>query len=100
MALSTSGNLFMRHIVKRQGHTEKYNAKKLYASIYASALANREPAGTAELIAQEVVEKVEAWIEDRHEVTSNDIRRIAGDYLKFINPDAAQIYQKHRTFHV
>lgn len=86
----------MKHIVKRAGHSEKYDNRKLYASIYAAALAVREPAGSAELIAREVVEQVEDWLADKREVTSNDIRQQASRHLAVINPDAAIQYKHHR----
>lgn len=87
----------MKHIVKRAGHLEAYDNRKLYASIYASSLAVREPVGAAELIAQEVVAEVEKWLDRKHEVTSNDIRVQAAKHLHAINPDAAYIYQHHRV---
>lgn len=86
----------MKHIVKRAGHSEKYDNRKLYASIYAAALAVREPTGSAELIAREVVQQVESWLENKHEVTSNDIRLQAARHLEAINPDAAIQYKHHR----
>lgn len=87
----------MKHIVKRAGHTEAYDERKLYASIYASALSVREPIGSAELIAKEVVRLVEEWIDIKPEVTSNDIRHQAAHQLKAINPDAAFQYLHHRV---
>lgn len=87
----------MKHLVKRAGHTEAYDERKLYASIYSAALAVREHPGAAELIAQEVVQDVNTWLEKKHEVTSNDIRRIAAESLKVINPDAGHIYLHHRV---
>ncbi len=87
----------MKHIVKRAGHTEAYDNRKLYASVYASALAVREPMGSAELIAKDVVEQVEGWLEAKHEVTSSDIRVQAAKHLHAINPDAAFQYKHHRV---
>ncbi len=87
----------MKHIVKRAGHTEAYDERKLYASVYASALSVREPVGSAELIAGEVVKLVEEWVGARSEVTSNDIRHQAAHHLKAINPDVAFQYLHHRV---
>ncbi len=86
----------MKHIVKRGGHSEPFDERKVYASIYAAALCTKEPIGSAELIAREVTEHVKNWITSKHEVTSNDIRRIAAQPLKAINPDAAYQYVHHR----
>lgn len=87
----------MKHIVKRAGHTEPYDVRKLYASIYAACLSVREHPGSAELIAGAVTEDFEKWLSSKHEVTSNDIRQVAGNYLKVINPDAGHIYFHHRV---
>lgn len=86
----------MKHIVKRAGHVESYDERKLYASIYAAALAVREPVGSAELIAKEVIDRVGEWLGSKHEVTSNDIRAQAAKHLSAINPDAAFQYLHHR----
>lgn len=90
----------MSHIVKRKGHSEPYDERKLYASIYAACLSVREPTGAAELISQEVVREVGAWLANKQEVTSNDIRRIAAEHLKAVNPDAGHMYFHHRSHHV
>lgn len=90
----------MKHIVKRAGHSENYDERKLYASIYAACLSVREHPGSAELIAQEVVHQFENWLENKHEVSSNDIRRKAGQYLKALNSDAGHMYLLHRSHHV
>lgn len=87
----------MKHIVKRGKHTEPYDPKKLYASIYAACLSVREHPGSAEVIAAQVVKDFDAWLEKKHEVTSNDIRKQAHDRLQTINPDAAHMYLHHRV---
>lgn len=87
----------MTHIVKRAGREQPYDSKKLYASIYAVCLSVREPVGSAELIAQEVVESVEKWLAPKHLVTGNDIRRQAAAHLEAINPNAAYLYAHQRV---
>jgi hypothetical protein len=87
----------MKHIVKREGHVEVYDNHKLYASLYAAVLSVREPVGTAEVIAKEVVQEFEDWLGSKHEVTANDIRRVAGEALRAIHPDAAFQYIHHRV---
>lgn len=85
------------HIVKRGGHTEPYDERKLYGSIYSSCIAVREPAATAELVAAKVCEDIAAWLGNKHEVTSADIRRMAATALHAYNQDAAWIYRHHRN---
>lgn len=87
----------MGHIVKRAGHTEEYDERKLYASVYASCLAVREPQATAELIADKVVKDFNKWLKKKTEITSHDIRRVAAKHLHAYNQDAAYIYKHHRV---
>lgn len=87
----------MKHIVKRGGHLESFDERKIYASVYAAVLTLREPAGSAELIAHEVTDTVKKWLDAKHEVTSNDIRRVASNHLQVLHPDAAYQYTHHRV---
>jgi hypothetical protein len=86
----------MIKIVKRTGHSEDYDSKKLYASIYATCLSIHEPAAAVELFAQKVVEDTENWLAKKTEVTANDIRREAGKHLSLVNPHAGYLYLHHR----
>lgn len=86
------------HIVKRlPGHSEPYDERKLYASIYAACLSLRTPAGEAELTANKVCRDIDPWLEAKTEITSIDLRHQAAEHLKLYNPDAAYMYVRHRT---
>ena len=89
----------MKHIVKRKGHTEEYDQRKLYASIYSACLSVRATEGEAELVAERVVKDFETWLAPKHEVTARDIRRIAGKNLAAYHADAAYMYRNHRELH-
>lgn len=86
------GNIMEKRIVKKSNHTEGYQRHKLINSVKASCLGVHDFVGSAELTAKRVCEHVEQWLESKHEVTSADIRRIAGKSLFKYNPDAAYIY--------
>lgn len=87
----------MGHLVKRAGHTEEFDTKKVYASVYASCLAAHESVNTAESTAELVTREVLDWINSKDSVvTSNDIRKKAGEVLNKFNPDAAYSYIHHR----
>lgn len=86
----------MKHIVKRAGHSEIYDSKKLYDSIYASCLAIREPADSSKVIAKKITTDVEKWLESKQEVTVHDIRAYAGKKLLEINHHAGYLYLHHR----
>ncbi len=87
----------MKHIVKRRGHTELFDERKIYAGVYASCLAVRTPPGSAELTAEKITELVKHWLADKKEVTSSDIHRQAIKHLKMFNPDAAILHETHRS---
>jgi transcriptional regulator NrdR family protein len=95
MEQSTLAN--QNHIVKRAGHSEPYDQRKLYASVYSALLSVREPAASAELVAERICQDVEVWLTNKAEVTSSDISRNAYNYFKVLNPDAAWIYLHQRN---
>lgn len=85
------------HIVKRsKNHSEPYDERKLYASIYASCLSVRTPVGEAELTAEQVCRDLRPWLETKQEVTSADIRRKASQHLNVYNPHASLTYKHYR----
>jgi transcriptional regulator NrdR family protein len=87
----------MKHIVKRRGHTEVYDERKLYASVYSACVALRTPVPKAELVAERVALDVNQWLEPKQEVTSADIFREAGRHLVVYDPDAAYLYTHFRS---
>jgi len=86
----------MEHIVKRAGHKESFDQKKVYASVYAACLAVRAQTTDAELIANEVAKDVVNWVADKRAVTSSEIAIQVTKTLKLYNSDAAFLYQHHR----
>jgi transcriptional regulator NrdR family protein len=85
-------------IIKRDGRrpSEEFSKEKLHDSIVAACLSVRTPVGQAEAIAHAVSESVIGWLQNKPEVTSHDLRRIAAKHLQTHHPDAAYIYQQHR----
>jgi transcriptional regulator NrdR family protein len=86
-------------IVKRSGTraSEAFDPKKLHASIHAALLSVRTPDGEAVMTAETVTDAVILWLETKPEVTSHDLRRVASAHLKKFHPDAAYLYEQHRT---
>jgi transcriptional regulator NrdR family protein len=85
----------MKHVIKRAGHTEAFDRKKLYNSIYATCLAVNEPLNLAKSNAQKVTDNTEKWLENKAEITVHDIRAFAGKDLGKINHHAAYLYLHH-----
>lgn len=88
----------MTDIIKRSGSrpTEHFDIDKLHASIHAACLSVRTPEGEAAEIAHRVSSAVIQWLEDKAEVTSHDLRRVAAASLEAFHPDAAYLYQHHQ----
>ncbi len=85
------------HIVKRSGQIESYSREKLYAGIIAACLSVRTPEGAAQDTAKAICDITEAWLINKKEVTSKDIRRKAAEALVVHNPEAAYIYKRERN---
>lgn len=84
-------------VVKRSGRrpTEKFKREKLHASVYASCLSVRSPEGHAHDTSNAVCDMVVIWLTERPSVTSDDLRRKAGQALDILNPEAAYLYKHH-----
>lgn len=87
----------MQHIIKRGGHSEEYDERKLYASVYSACLAVRVTPKTAELIAARVAAGIQQWLTSKSEVTSDDLRRQVSALLEYYDPDAAYIFKHQRN---
>ena len=86
----------MTHIVKRRGHKEQFDERKVYASVYAACLASHTSQEEAEATADLVAREVKIWIDKKEEVTSDAIFNKAWEELKHLNKDAAFMYKTHR----
>ncbi len=82
----------MKHVVKRKGHTEEYEPRKLYASVYAACLNCHYGEEVSEEIASTVLEYMNNFMEDRHEVTSQELRKHIIDTLEEFDEDIAMMY--------
>ena len=83
-------------IVKRKGHTESYDERKVYGSCYYACRNAHLSEKESEKIADKVSKKVTAAMKKRKKVTSDAIfAAIIGELDKH-NEDAAFLYETHR----
>ncbi|MEI7689749.1 MAG: ATP cone domain-containing protein [Candidatus Saccharibacteria bacterium] len=82
-------------IIKNNGSSERFDRDKLHKSIVSVCISVRAPHGQAEATAHSVCDAVIDWLASRPEVTSADIRTIAGKHLKRYHPEAAYLYEQH-----
>lgn len=83
------------HVVKRAGHTEPYVEAKLHESLERAALSVRAAEGEAHLLAKRVSKAVSAWLEDKAEVTSRDVRELASQLTAGLHTEVAYAYDIH-----
>jgi len=84
------------HIVKRRGHLEEYDQKKIYGSCYGACYASGLTAKECEAVAEAVTKEVSRWVKSRQKVTSTEIFRFVAKLLKKHNKEVAFLYETHR----
>ena len=86
----------MAHIIKRKGHRQEFDERKVYASVYAACLSSHLSKEEAEDIANQVAKELGKWIENKEGVTSDEIFKAAAEELMALNKDASFMYTTHR----
>lgn len=86
----------MTHIVKRRGHKQEFDERKVYASVFAACLNAQIDNEEAESIANLVTREIKEWVEGENEVSSDAIFEKAGEKLKRLSKEAAFMYKTHR----
>ena len=83
-------------LVKRAGHKEKFDERKVYASCYAACINCHHEKKKAEKMCEAVMKKVTAWVNGKKQVTSGDIFKQVVAILKKIDKEVAFMYETHR----
>ncbi|MBI2558548.1 hypothetical protein HYW20_04450 [Candidatus Woesearchaeota archaeon] len=86
----------MLQIVKRKGHTELYDQRKVYGSCYFACRNAHLSEKESEKICDKVSASVTKIIIKKKMVSSADIFRLLTQELKKHNGDAAFLYETHR----
>ena len=85
------------YVVKKGTHSsELFDPLKLHASVLAACRTVRAFEGEAHDTAEHVCRHVIDWLEDKTEVTTEDIRRVASGHLATYHPEASYMYEQHR----
>ena len=83
-------------IVKRAGHTELYDERKVYGSCFFACRNAHLSEQEAEEICKKICASITKWIKKHKVVSSNEIFKILIEELKKHNEDAAFLYETHR----
>lgn len=85
-----------RHVVKRRGHTEAYDARKVYGAVLMACLGSHIKEKQAEKIAMDVSDYITKLVEKSHSITAHEIFYEVTKRLKKHHADAAFMYETHR----
>ena len=83
-------------IVKRRGHEEEFDEKKVYASCYAACLSAHVEHMKAEKISEKVCKEVKKWVLKKKQVDSTEIFEEIANVMRKHNENAAFMYATHR----
>lgn len=83
-------------IIKLNGKTQDFDAKKIENSIKKSCLAVNSSLGEADKYAKLISQQVNRWLKNKAEVTSLDLRNRSTKELQKYHPDAAEFYENYK----
>ncbi len=86
----------MNRIVKRRGHNEEFDKRKIYASVFAACMTLRMTDEEGELLANTVTKEAVDSFKDIHELSSRDIHKKVAQSLGRLHPDAGYMYDTHK----
>ena len=83
-------------VVKSRKHMEHFDIDKLHRSLVATCHSLKTPDGQAEDTARQACDAVVMWLDNKPEVTTDDIRQFVSNHLDKSHPEAGFIYRRHR----
>ena len=86
----------IQHIIKRKGHAQAFDERKLYASCFAACLSTHLKKEDAEKLSEDITNDIKAWIALIPESTSDQVFQKTVEFLKNKNPDVSFMYETHR----
>ncbi len=86
---------YIRTIVKRKGHTEPFDERKVYGSVYAACASAQYSESRCEKTAKGVTEKIKKSLKKKKKIQSLDIRKIVEKELKKKDKELAFFYEQH-----
>ncbi|MEM4255148.1 MAG: ATP cone domain-containing protein [Candidatus Norongarragalinales archaeon] len=84
------------YIVKRRGHKEEFDEKKLYASVYYACKSVEIERKKCVGIAEKLLRKIKAKLKKKKIIDSHEIFRSVGRELEKQDEHAALMYKTHR----
>ena len=85
-----------RHVVKRKGHLEKFDERKIYASVYEACHVTHLSTPHAEKIASSVSNQIKKWMEKKDKAGAHQLHKEVVKALKKHHADVAFMYDTHK----
>ena len=85
----------MAVVVKRKGHTEKFDERKVYGSVYAACSSAHYGENLCEKNAEEITSKIRKFVRNKKRIESTQIRNKIAELLKRKNEELAFFYEQH-----
>lgn len=82
-------------IVKRKGHTEEFDERKVYASVYAACASAHYHEPECEKLANTISKSVKRFIKSKKSVHSSRLREKINSELKKKDKELAFYYEQH-----
>ncbi len=86
-----------RHVVKRRGHVEPFDERKIYASVYEACHATQLSTKQAEKMAASVTLTIQKWAEKKDHLNAHEIHQVVVKALKKHHADTAYMYEHHKN---
>ena len=84
------------HIIKKKGHTEHFEIKKVELSIYKAGLNAALTKEEATRLTKKMVKSLKQWIKNKKNITSNQLSMTITKLLKKEDDNAAFMYETHK----
>ncbi len=85
----------MATVIKRKGHKEKFDERKLYASVYAACASAHLEESSCEKVAEKITRIIRKQIKNRKEVQTSEIHKRTEKELRKIDKELAFFYDQH-----
>lgn len=89
-------NTLVRHGGSKRD-SEQFDEDRLRRSLSEACYSVGMSEGATDDIAARVIARVRSWLDNKPEVTNNDIRRKASETLEMMCPEAGYLYKNQNT---
>jgi transcriptional regulator NrdR family protein len=93
--MEKEGQICKKCIVKTKGHTEEFDEKKAYGSVYAACASAHYDEEECEKTANNVTVKIKKFVKNKKRIDSSEIRKKIEDEVKKKDEELAFFYEQH-----